>query len=245
MAGLGFLLNGVVDQHFVEGLHVVFGVAAFLPHLVIRGHILKGFQRPLVDNALFADLAPARHHRRVVGVGRIAMHQIARPIFVDPILWIVEPVRIGHGVEVIQITKEFIEAVQRRQVFVQVAEMVFPKLSRGVAHRLQYQRCCHGLVRHADVGASLADRRKARAQRDLPGDEVGAAGGAARFRVVVGEAHAIGGELVEIRRLAGHDALVIGADIVHADVVTHDDDNVGLLLLLRRCWRAPNHRGGI
>ena len=37
------------------------------------------------------------------------------------------------------------------------------------------------------------------------------------------------GQLVEVRRLAGHDAPVIGADVEPADVVAHDDDDVGLL----------------
>ena len=89
----------------------------------------------------------------------------------------------------------------------------------------------------------------------MPGDEVGAAGGAARFGVVVGESHALGGELVEVRRLAGHDALVIGADIEPADVVTHDDENVRLLAgrrcllrlrdgLLHARGRAQRRRGG-
>jgi hypothetical protein len=60
----------------------------------------------------------------------------------------------------------------------------------------------------------------------LPGDEVGASGGAACLRVIVGKAHAFGGELVEIGRLARHDALVIGADVEPADIVTHDDEDV-------------------
>ena len=84
-----------------------------------------------------------------------------------------------------------------------------------------------GLVGHADVGAGLADRRQAGAQRNFAGDEVGAARRAACLGVVVGEQHAFGGELVEVRRLAGHDAPVIGADVEPADIVTHDDEDVG------------------
>ena len=228
---------GLLDQHFVEGLHVVFGVAALLPHLVIRGHILERLERAFVDDALLADLAPARHHRRIVGIGRVGMHQVARAVFVDPVLRIVEPVRIGHRVEVVEVTEEFVEAVHRRQIFVQVAEMVLAELAGGVAHRFEQKRRRHRLLRHADVGAGLADRGEPGAQRNLPGDEVGAAGGAARFGVVVGEAHAVGGELVEVRRLAGHDALVIGADIEPADIVAHDDENVRLLAGGRRLLR--------
>jgi predicted ATPase len=34
------------------------------------------------------------------------------------------------------------------------------------------------------------------------------------------------GELVQVRRLAGHDALVVGTDVEPADVVAHDDDDI-------------------
>ena len=76
----------VLNQNFVEGLHVVFGVAALLPHLVIRAHVLERLQRTFVDDALLADLAPARHHGRIVSIGRLGMNQVARAVFVDPVL---------------------------------------------------------------------------------------------------------------------------------------------------------------
>ncbi len=60
------------------------------------------------------------------------------------------------------------------------------------------------------------------------GDEVGATRRAARLRVVVGEEHPFLGQLVEIRRPSSHQAAVVGADVPPADVVTHDDDDVGL-----------------
>ena len=48
---------GLLDQNFVEGLHVVFGVAALLPHLVVLGHVLEWLERAFIDDALLADLA--------------------------------------------------------------------------------------------------------------------------------------------------------------------------------------------
>ena len=39
------------------------------------------------------------------------------------------PVRVGHGVEVVQVAKELIEAVHAGKVFVQIAEMVLAELS--------------------------------------------------------------------------------------------------------------------
>jgi hypothetical protein len=50
-----------------------------------------------------------------------------------------------------------------------------------------------------------------------------------RFRVVVGEQHPFGGDLIEIRRSSRHHASVVGADVSDADVVTHvtQDDQQG------------------
>jgi hypothetical protein len=104
LAGLLSLVHerlAVVDQHRVERLHVVFGVAAFLPALMIRRHVWKRLERAFVDDALLADPAPPRHLGRIVDLGRVGMHEIARTVFVDPVLRIVEPVRIRHRVEVI------------------------------------------------------------------------------------------------------------------------------------------------
>ena len=173
------------------------------------------------------------------------MDQIARAVFVDPVLRVVEPVRIGHRVEVIEVAEELVEAVHGRQVLVQIAQVVLAELSGGVAQRLQHGGDRHRLVGHADIGAGLADGRQARAYGQFAGDKVRAARRAARLGVVVGEQHAFGGQLVEVRRLAGHDAPMIGADIEPADIVAHDDKDVGLAgrrrlrLLLRlrlRSW---------
>ena len=149
-----------------------------------------------------------------------------------------------HRVEVIEIAVELIEAVHRRQELVQVAQVVLAELTGGVAHRLQRGGDGRRLGRHSDRRAGLADRGQPRADRQLAGDEVGASRRAARLGVVVGEQHALGGELVEVRRSARHQAAVVGADVPDADVVAHDHDDVGLLLLLCGCRRARRHHGG-
>src|SRR5262249_20870216 len=65
---------------------------------------------------------------------------------------------------------------------------------------------------------------------------------AARLGVIVGEQHAFRRQAVEVRRLPRHDSAMIGADVEPADVVAHDDENVGRpLLLLRR--HGCKHRG--
>ena len=87
----------------------------------------------------------------------------------------------------------------------------------------------HGFGGKADRRAGLADRGHAGADRQLAGDEVGAARRAARLGIVVGEQHALAGDPVEIGRAARHHSAVVGADVPDADVVAHDDDDVGLL----------------
>ena len=95
--------------------------------------------------------------------------------------------------------------------------------------------------------AGLADRGHAGADRQLAGDEVGASRRAACLGVVVGEHHALGGDLVEVRRAARHHAAVVGADVPDADVVAHDDDDVGplrLRLRVRRIEQRDRHQRG-
>ena len=144
--------------------------------------------------------------------------------------------RVFHRVEVIEVAEELVEAVHRRQKLVLVAKVVLAELAGGVAHSFERGGNRHRLRRYADGCAGLADRGHAGADRQLAGDEVGAARRAARLGVVIGEQHAFGGELVEVRRPPGHHAAVVGADIPHADVVAHDDDDVRPLP--GRRWRC-------
>ena len=136
----------------------------------------------------------------------------------------------------VQVTEKFVEAVYGRQVLVQVTQMVLAELRGFIAERLQHGGQRHGLIRDAHVGSGLTHRRETRADRQLASDEVGATRRAACLGVVVGKQHTLRGELVEVRRLAGHHAAVVGADVEPADVIAHDDDDVGFLV--RRLCRA-------
>ena len=187
-------------------------------------------ERPGVLDLLLADLAPARVDVRIVDVVRVTVEHVARTDLVLELRRVVGVSGILHRVQVIEVAEELVEAVDGRQVLVAIAEVVLAELAGGVAHRLERGRDRRRLVRNADRGARLADRRQAGADRELAGDEVRAPGGAARLGVVVGEQHPFGGQLVEVRRPAGHDAAVVGADVEPADVVTHDEEDVRLLL---------------
>ena len=86
-----------------------------------------------------------------------------------------------------------------------------------------------------------ADFQQPGAQRTLSGDERGAAGGAGLLSVIVGEDRAFVGDAVDVGRAVAHHAAIVGADVPVADVIAHDDEDVRLLLLLRR--RGCDHCG--
>ena len=131
----------------------------------------------------------------------------------------------------VQVAEELIEAVQRRQVFVQVAEVVLAELAGGVAQGLERGGDRAGLSGMPTSAPAWPTVVRPVRSGNSPGDEVRPARRAARLGVVVGEQHALRGQLVEVRRLAGHHAAVVGADVEPADVVSHDEDDVRLLAI--------------
>jgi hypothetical protein len=79
------------------------------------------------------------------------------------------------------------------------------------------------------------------AQRVHAGEEGIAAGGAALHGDVVHEDRAFLSDLVDVRRLADHQSAMIDARLHPADVIAHDEKDVGFLWLLRGCWHARHH----
>src|SRR6185312_17233348 len=60
------------------------------------------------------------------------------------------------------------------------------------------------------------------------GDEGSASGGAALLAVPVGKHGAFTTDAVDVGRAIAHDSQIVGADIEPADVIAHDEENVGL-----------------
>src|SRR3984885_7063314 len=225
------------EERLVVGLGLVDELQGKVADFIVHSFHPLGIERSRVFDLLLADLAPAWIHGGVVDIGRITVDHVARTDSVQQLLRIAGMRWILHRVEVIQIAEELVEAVHRRQKFVFVAKMVLAELAGGVAHSFQSSGNGYRLRGYAGGRAGLANRCHAGADRQFAGDEVGAARRAARLGVIVGEQHALGGELVEVRRPAGHHAPVVGPDIPDADVVTHDDNDVRPLPgCRRRCW---------
>src|SRR3979409_1456897 len=118
------------------------------------------------------------------------MDHVARADGVQQLLRIGRVSWIFHRVEVIEIAKEFVEAVYGGEKLVLVAKMVLAELAGGVAHSLKGLGNCHRLRGNTCGRSSLADRGHSGADWQFAGDEVGAARRAARPGVVIGKQHA-------------------------------------------------------
>jgi hypothetical protein len=162
----------------------------------------------------------------------------AEPLLEVGVLRIVRVLRLLLGIQVVEVAEELVEAVRARKVLVEVAEVVLAELTRRISLGLQVGRDGHVLLLQAEGRTGQAHLGEARADRRLPGEERGAPGGAALLPVPVGEQGAFPGDAVDVGRLVAHHAEVVGTDVVPADIVTPDDQDVRLLLL-RPC------RGGL
>src|SRR5262249_331511 len=101
-----------------------------------------GWQRPLVCDPLAAHSTPSWVLGRVVLVRRYAVQKVARPNFIHEVLRIVRVKWILHRIQVVEVPPELVETVQSRQIFVAIAEVVLPELTRRVAFRLESRRDC-------------------------------------------------------------------------------------------------------
>ena len=118
--------------------------------VVDRLHAL-GIELASVLDLLFADLAPARHHRLVIRIGGPAMDHVARADGVLQGLRVVPMRRVLHRVEVVQVAEKFVEAVHGRQKPVQIAEVVLAELAGRISHGLENLGDRDRLVRDAEL----------------------------------------------------------------------------------------------
>ena len=87
------------------------------------------------------------------------------------ILGVVLIFRFLLSIQVIEVTKELIEAVVRGQEFILVAKMVLPELSGRVPERLEQFGDGWVFLAEAQVGAGQPDLAQPRAKGELTGDE--------------------------------------------------------------------------
>ena len=177
---------------------------------------------------VFGSTAPGTSGRPGIGVflqGAMTVCSVGRPVDVGE----AHPL---HRVEVVEIAPELLEAVRRRQRVGVVAQMVLAELAGAVAEIVQEL----GHRRRAGPQVARAARQLRRdhagAQGMHAGEEGVAPGGAALLGIVVGEHRPLLADPVDVGRLADHQAAMVDRGLHLADVVAHDEQDVGLLRLL-------------
>ena len=140
-----------------------------------------------------------------------------------------------HGVEVIKIAPIFLEPVRGRQGLGVISEMVLAELACGVAKIVQELGECRCTC--PQVGRASGDFRQghADAQRVHAGEEGSTPSRAALLGVISHEDRAFIADAIDVRRFADREAPVIDARLHPADVITHDEEDVRLLLRRSRC----------
>ena len=137
-----------------------------------------------------------------------------------------------HGVQVVEVAPVLLEAVRRRQGVGVVAQVVLAELAGGVAEVQQELGDARSPRLQVGRAARQLRRDHAGAQRIHAGDEGIAPGGAALHGDVVHEDRAFIRDPVDVGRLADHQAAVVATRLHPADVVAHDEQDVGFLCLL-------------
>ena len=210
--------------------------------VVDRFHALLGESARVLDG-LLADLPESRIDGRIILGCGLGLEHAARAELcpVRRVLRVVRQFRLFLGIEVVEVAEEFVEAVDRGQCLVAIADVILAELAGRVAHVAQEA---------ADRGILLADAHRRAREPNLaqPGaDDVLArekrrtSRGARLFAVVVQEPNAFLGDAIDVGRLVPHQAAAVSADVGDPDVVAEDDEDVGLLLR-RLCY--PWHTQG-
>ena len=141
-----------------------------------------------------------------------------------------------HRVEVVQVTPELLEAVRGRKRLDIIAEVVLAEFAGAIAEIEQELRNRRRAGPQPGRAAGQLRRDHARTKRMHAGEEGVATGSAALLGVICHEDRAFVSDAVDVRRLPDHQAAMVNARLHDADVVTHDEEDVGLL---RRAARSP------
>ena len=89
------------EERLAVGLGFINKLQREVPNFVVNGFHSLGIERAGVFDPLLADLAPARHLRRIIFVRGPAMNHVAWANDIQQILRIVGMCRVFHRIEVV------------------------------------------------------------------------------------------------------------------------------------------------
>ena len=164
-------------------------VCGAIRNIVVYGLHSLSRKRTCVCNRLLADSTEPWVHCRVVDVGCLTVHNSSRTVLRAEcrVLWVVPVFRFFLGVEVVQITVKFIEAMDRWQKFIAVAKVVLAKLTGCLALALQQHGDRWVFFLQSYRGTGQTDLGKAGSHTVLSRDERRSARRTALLRIIIGE----------------------------------------------------------
>ena len=186
----------------------------------------------MVFDGLFSDLAPPRIHCGVILAGRIGLQHAAGPeLLVEClILGILGVFWFLFRVQVIQIPVELIEAVHGGQELISIPEVVLPDLGRRIPVILEHLGNGHIGIPDPFFGPGHPDGEHPGPERMLPHDKRGASRRAALLCIGIRHQGSFFGDPVDVRRHGLYHTHVVGADIVDAQVISPNHQDIGLIL---------------
>src|SRR6516225_9918754 len=129
-----------------------------------------------------------------------------------------------------------------------VAQMVLAELPGGIAEGLEHVGDGGVIGAEPKRGGRQADLGEAGADRGLAGDKRGASSRATLLGIPVGKQRPLLCDPIDIGRAVSHHAEVVGAYIRPANVIAHDEKDIGLLVARHGCLpmiraeRSPQSR---
>ena len=160
--------------------------------------------------------------RRILARRRDALHEWG---LVD-----VGEAHLLHRVQMVEIPPILLEAVGRGQSRSVIAQMVLAKLAGSVAEIEKEFGDSRGSGPQVGGAARKLRRDQTGTQRIHAGEEGVAPGGAALHGEIVHELGALMADAVDVGRFPDHQALMVDARLHPADVVAHDEQDVGLCI---------------
>src|SRR5579862_6013855 len=130
--------------------------------------------------------------------------------------------------------------MHRGEMLIVVAEMVLAELCGDVTLLLEEIGDCRRPVGDSVRGTWKADGQQARPERVLSQNEGGATCRAALLSIGISEDRSFFRQAVNVGSSVAHHPKVVGTNVVNADVVTPNNEDVGSASL-RRSWNQGSN----
>ena len=204
-------LFGGSQAFIIDGFHPFFGQGTCILNTLAALAIGPAMDHAARTEAFFKCFA-------------IGHFQIARIVFI---------LRLFFGVQVVEVTKEFIKSMHGGKMLVQVTLVVLTELSCRIAQAFHDRGDGDIGFLPAFLGTGQAHLGHTGPNGNVSAEECRPAGRARLLGIVICKANPFTRDPINIRGLEAHHTPIVVADVPGADIITPDHEDIGLLL--REC----------